>query len=237
MDQQYQYSQTCFFTRTHILPGSECCVFTVASTSICEMNCGRADSWYAPVPVPLLYGTYDGFGSVNHTDPKQIQEMQKWYKKQRKYSSCLSDFDFLEELMHGELGILNGCGQYDALFPVFLNRRVWNTLVRAMEAYTQKETEELFRLVRSFSDREDTTLQEEIMRIICQGDVLYGYYAVQPETSEETALSMFYLYRLADYLQQPFLPYSRDPEIGNMENKGCSQHLRRLKEHLALEIA
>ena len=65
---------------------------------------------------------------------------------------------------------------------------------------------------------------------------MYGYFAVLPETSEETALSMFYLYRLVDYLQQPFLPYSRDPEIGNMENKDCGQHLRRLKEHLALEI-
>lgn len=235
MDQQYQYSQTCFFTRTPILPGSECCVFTVALTSICEMNCGRPESWYAPVPVPLLYGTYDGFGSINHTDPKQIQEMQNWYKKQRKFSNDLPDF--LEKLMYGELGIMDGYGQYDALFPVFVNRRVWDTLVRAAEAYTKKEVEELLRLVRRFADRDDSVLQEEIMRVICQGNIMYGYFAVLPETSEETALSMFYLYRLADYLQQPFLPYSRDPEISNMENKGCSQHLRRLKEHLALEIA
>ena len=92
MDQQYQYSQTCFFTRIPILPGNECCVFTVASTSICEMNCGRPESWYAPVPVPLLYGTYDGFGSVNLTDPEQTQEMQRWYKKQQKFSNDLPDF-------------------------------------------------------------------------------------------------------------------------------------------------
>lgn len=139
MDQQYQYSQTCFFTRIPILPGNECCVFTVASTSICEMNCGRPESWYAPVPVPLLYGTYDGFGSVNLTDPEQTQEMQRWYKKQQKFSNDLPDF--LEKLMYGELGIMDGYGQYDALFPIFLNRRVWDTLVRAAEAYTQKETE------------------------------------------------------------------------------------------------
>ena len=236
MYQQYQYSQTCFFTRTPILPGSECCVFTVVSTSICELNCGRPESWYAPVPVPLLYGTYDGFGSVNLTDPKQIWEMQNWYKKQQKPVNGLPDIDFFKKLMYGGLGITDEHGQYDALFPVFISRHVWETLVRAAEAYTRKEAEELLRLLRRFSDREDPILQEEIMRIICRGNVLYGYYAVQPETSEETALSMFYLYRLADFLQQPFLPYGRDPEMGNMENKGCSKHLRRLKEHLALEI-